>query len=148
MSATPRRSEIDKRLLGTWKSDARRTFAEWVWNKGTTATKRTRVKSLFGKLEMTYTRTEVISRLRDCQWEQLQRYAVIGADNESVAIVTFGKLKIRDRKRYDPLNLAILEETFSPDQRIEHIHFGEGCYWVPIGNGKNREFFRRIKKGQ
>lgn len=146
MPKPPHSPKIDKRLLDTWKSDARRTFAEWNWKRNTTATKRARFKSFFGKLEITYTRNRIISKFPQQQWEQSQRYAVLGTDKNSVAIVIFGKLKIKNRKRYDPLNLAILEDCHLSDARIEHVHFGDGCYWVSIGNGRNREFFRRIKK--
>ena len=146
MPAKARSSKIDRRLLGSWKSDAKRTFADWSWKKGTTSVGKARLKSLFGKLEITYTRNRIISRLPHLQWEEAQRYTMLGTDAESAAIVIFGKHKIKDRKKYDPLNLAILEDCPVPDERIEHIHFGKDYYWVYVGNGRNREFFRRMKK--
>src|SRR6478609_9354320 len=98
MPTTLRRLKNDQRLLGTWKSDARRTLAEWS-EKVSTA-KQTALKSLFGRVELTYTRSKVIARLRQRGWEQSQHYVVLGTDSDSVAIAIFGELKIKDRKKY------------------------------------------------
>ena len=136
--------KIDKRLLGTWKSDKRRTFAEWNWKKGTPPQKKAKLKSFFGKLEITYTCTKVISVLRHRQWERARRYAVLATDDTSVVLVQFGKMEIKGRRRYDLVNLQILEESCSKPQ-IEHIHFDRKYFWVSLGNGRNREFFRKIR---
>jgi hypothetical protein len=143
-SDLPHFPKIDKRLLGTWKSDKRRTFAEWNWKKNTPPKKREKLKSFFGKLEITYTRTRVISALRHRKWEQTRRYAVLATDDTSVAIVQFGKTEVKDRRRYDLANLEFLEEFCSKPQ-IEHIHFDKKHFWVSLGNGRNREFFRKIR---
>jgi hypothetical protein len=139
--------KTDKRLLGTWKSDARRTFADWNWKKNTSPKRKARLKSFFGKLEITYTCTKVISKLRYRRWEQARRYAVIGMDEEIVAIVLFGKLEIRNREKYDSSNLELVDQ-FNREDKIEHIHFDKNHFWISFGNGKNREFFRRASGGR
>jgi hypothetical protein len=143
-SELPRIPSMDKRLLGTWKSDKRRTFQEWSWTKRLTPQKRNRFKAIFGKLEVTYTRTKVISTLRHRKWEQARRYSVVAADETSVAVVQFGKMEIKNRRKYDAVNLEIAEELFGSKPKIEHIHFDKKHFWISLGNGRNREFFRKI----
>ena len=55
----PRSPSIDRRLLGVWKSDDKRTLKEWTSNRHLSAKKRKKFKSIFGKLEVTYTRTKI-----------------------------------------------------------------------------------------
>jgi hypothetical protein len=143
-SELPRFPGADKRLLGTWKSDKRRTFAEWNWKKNTSPKKKAQLKSFFGNLEITYTRTKVVSVLRYRKWAQARRYAVLATDDTSVVIVRFGKAEVKDRQKYDLDNLKILEEVCSKPQ-LEHIHFDRKYFWVSLGNGRNREFFRKIR---
>jgi hypothetical protein len=107
----------DKRLLGTWKSDKKRTFAEWNWGKCVSPKRKARLKSFFGKLEITYTRTKVISVLRHRKWEQARKYAVLANDDASVAIVQFGKMEVKDRRGYDLANLEFLE-NFSRNRKL------------------------------
>jgi acyl-coenzyme A synthetase/AMP-(fatty) acid ligase len=139
--------KTDKRLLGRWKSDARLTFADWNWKKGTSPARKARLKSLFGKLELTYTRTKVISRLRHRRWEQARRYAVLGLDADSVAIMTFGKLEIKARREYDLLCLELLDQIGSVT-KVEHIHFVKNHFWISIADGRHREFFRKISRNR
>ena len=143
-SELPRFPKTDKRLLGTWKSDCRRTFEDWSWSKKLSPKKKKRFQSLFGKLEVTYTRHKIILRLRQHQCEQSQRYTVVAADEASVAIVQFGRLKIKNRRKYDPENLKIAEELFPSKPTIQHIHFEKKHYWISLGNGRNCEFFRKV----
>ena len=140
----PHFPKFDSRLLGTWKSDAKRTISEWKWRKRLSHAKKEKFKSLFGKLEITYTRTKVISKLRQRGWEQTQRYVVVATDETSAAIVSFDKPKIKSRRRYEPQNLVFLDELFSKPT-IQHIHFDKHFYWISVGSGANREFFRKIK---
>jgi hypothetical protein len=134
----------DVRLLGTWRTDKKRTFVEWNWRKGISPKKRARVKSLFGNLEVTYTRTKVISVLRHRNWETSRHYKVLGLDESSVAISVFGELKVKRPSNYWAEGLRIVKEAHSKPA-IKIIHFDKKNYWVSIGNGKNREFFRKIR---
>jgi hypothetical protein len=79
----------DKRLLGVWKSDRRRTFADWRWKKNTPPRKRARLKAFFGKLEITYTRNKIHCRIPRSESENARRYIILGIDEESVAIAIF-----------------------------------------------------------
>jgi hypothetical protein len=132
--------KVDKRLLGTWKSDARRTLKDWRWKKSLSPKRIKKCKTIFGKSEAIFTKTKVISRLSHRNWESVRRYAVLGADKNSVAIIEFGELEIKNRKKYEPLTLEFVEELSQP--RITHIHFVDDYYWISYG--KNREFFRKI----
>jgi hypothetical protein len=143
-SVRPIVPKTDVRLLGTWKSDAKRTFQEWTWRKTLPPEKKKRIKSLFGKLEVTYNRTKVISKLRHRNWTSSRSYTVLGVDETSVAIITFGELEVKKRKKDNPYGLELLKNLYSKPQ-IQQIYFDQKHYWISIGNGKNREFFRKIR---
>jgi hypothetical protein len=140
--------KFDKRLLGSWKSDRARTFEEWSWTKRLSPRRKKGLQSLFGKLKITYTRTKVISTLHYRQWEQSSRYKVVATDEASVAIVKYGKLHIKNRQRYDPENLKFADALFPSKPTILHIHFTGKYYWISLGTGRNREFFRKIREGK
>ena len=147
MSKTKRPNfpKYDRRLLGVWKSDRQRTIGEWTWRKKLTPQKRKLFEAIFGKLEITYTRSKVIQTLRHRQWEQSRRYVVVATDETSVAIVQFGKLEIKNRRRYDKETLKFSQELVPSSPSISHIHFEKNHFWISLGNGKNREFFKKIK---
>jgi hypothetical protein len=144
----PRFPKFDRRLLGVWKSDRKRTFQEWSWEKNITLQKKRRLQSLFGKLEVTYTRNKIITTLRHRKWEQSGRYQIVATDETSVAIAKFGRIQVKNRRNYDPFCLKMAEEIFSPKPTIVHIHFDRKHYWISLGNGRNREFFRKIQDGK
>ncbi|MEJ0090502.1 MAG: hypothetical protein WDM80_12280 [Limisphaerales bacterium] len=144
-SGIPSFPKADKRLLGTWKSDRNRTFREWSWAKKLSPLKKKRFQAIFGKLEITYTRTKVISTLRHQKWAQTRRYVVAATDETSVAIVQYGRTEIKNRLRYDAENLKMVADLFGSKPDIQHIHFDKKHYWISLGNGRNREFFRKIR---
>jgi hypothetical protein len=39
-------------------------------------------------------------------------------------------------------------KEFMSKPEIKHIHFCEDYYWISFGNGKHREFFRKICGGK
>ncbi len=47
--------KIDRRLLGTWRSDRRKTMAEWVWPRTMKVDRRKWFAGLFGHLRVRYT---------------------------------------------------------------------------------------------
>jgi hypothetical protein len=58
-----------------------------------------------------------------------------------VAILHFGKLSaLKNDHRF---GLDLMDEYWS-ENKIEHLHFDGKHYWISLGNGKNREFFRKI----
>lgn len=117
-----RQQTTNQRLLGIWRSDRRRTLAEWIWKPDATPEHRERVRAIFGHLEIRYTRQQmhtVFKGQRDCQ-----PYEVIGCDSDSIALMCY---------------VGWLEE-----KRIYHLHFeGENSYWLAIG--RQREWFKRVK---
>jgi len=121
MSA-PRR-KIDRRLLGTWKSDARRTFKDWIFPPELSEKKRKRFKKLFGKLTLHYTPSRIISDYRGER--QIKHYEVLGKDSGSVAILSWSS----DRRTAE----------------IDHIRFQGQHYWILTIAGQ-MEFFKRVRR--
>jgi len=116
--------KTDKRLLGTWRSDGRRTVAEWRFAKRLSPERRRKFLAVFGKLEVTYTRTRIRAVFGDHR--SAERYELLAADSESVAI------------RY-------LNSQLTGEWHLQHIHFeGRDRYWIALG--PNREWFRRVRK--
>ena len=124
----PKAPKIDKRLRGTWRSDSRRTIAEWRFTKRVTPKKRLKFFSLFGKLRLTYTPTRIRGVLGE--YEFTQRYERLATDSDSVAI------------RYE--DLPIDSAQVSGNWQIQHIHFeGPDHYWISLGG--HREWFKRVQ---
>jgi hypothetical protein len=106
-------SKTDKRLLGTWRSDRRRTVPDWRFAKRLSPEKRRKFLAIFGKLQVTYTRTCIRGVLRDYRFTQ--PYELLAADSDTVAI------------RYHDTQLT-------SEWRIQHIHFlGRDRYWTGVG---------------
>jgi hypothetical protein len=120
MAARARR--YDRRLLGTWKSDRRRTIHEFVPRKGATPKAVRKFKSLFGKLTVRYGRCRMITEFGNVRTEC--EYEVLGSDSESVVI-----------RFYD---------SVWNEDRICQIHFQEEHYW--IWALCMREFFKKVVK--
>ena len=119
---TTARSKVDKRLLGTWRSDRARTVAEWRFAKRLSPEKRKIFLSIFGKLRLTYTRKRIRGVLQKYQFAQ--PYEVLAADSDTVAL-----------RYYD--------SQLTKEWRIQHLHFtGPDRLWISCG--RNREWFRRI----
>jgi hypothetical protein len=117
-------TKADKRLLGTWQSDARRTVREWRFSKRLSPRKRQDFLAIFGTLRLTYTRTRIRGVMGDYRF--VQPYRVLATDSDTVAL------------RYD-------DTQVTRQWRIQHIHFyGQGRYWISFG--PNREWFRKVNK--
>jgi len=111
----------DSRLIGTWKSDSRRTRREIAARKDIRGSKRAKLASLFGKLELRYTRTHCYTKLGD--YRTTMRYTVVAKDSSSVATVSENRLG---------------------GKQIFHIHFEGDGYWISLG--RIREYFKRVHK--
>src|ERR1043166_1017472 len=112
--------KTDKRLLGTWRSDRKRTVVDWRFDRRVTPVQRRKFFDIFGRLRLTYTRTRIRGPLPD--YEYTLRYEVLASDSDSVAI------------RYEDRQLG--------EWRVQHIHFkGRNRYWIALG--QNRDWFRR-----
>src|ERR1017187_660 len=114
-------TKTDRRLIGTWRSDRRRTLKDWIWRPRASAAHRKRVAGIFGHLTIRFTRQKMHTEFRG--QSSSHSYEVLGLDANSVAIMHWNSLFER--------------------QCIEHIHFdGVGRYWIAIG--RQREWFRRV----
>lgn len=122
-------AKIDKRLLGTWKSDRKRTFQGHPWPKSTTAEQNRRFRALFGKLVVRWTPTRCLSEMDDFRGSC--RYTVLGSDEQSVAVY----------RECTP--------AFPSNENICHIHFdGDEYYYVHIAGTRLIEYFRRVHEPQ
>ena len=111
----------DKRLLGTWKSDARRTLSDLRARRDIPAATRKVLEPLFGKLELRFTPTRCWHTLDG--YTACEPYIIVAKDESSVATVS-----------------RVLETD-----AITHIHFiEEDVFWIHVGTGKFREFFSRV----
>ena len=105
----------DARLLGRWQSNGPKTRREIAARRDLTLTPA--FGRLFGKLELRFTRTRCYITLKG--QTRFQRYVVLAKNATSVATLSDGE--------------------------ISHIHFEGSGFWIAAGNGKIREFFRRVK---
>lgn len=118
------KGKTDRRLLGTWRSDRRRTLRELRFPRHVPRKRQEPLRAIFGKLRLTYTRSRIRYVLDD--WSAVRPYEVLASDSISVAI-----------RFHDEL---------AGEWLIQHIHFDPkdaDRYWVSIGFG--REWFRRVK---
>jgi hypothetical protein len=109
----------DLRLQGTWRSDARRTAREINARRDIAASKKPRLRRLFGKLILRYTKSRCYATL-DGETEA-SPYVVVAKDRSSAALV--------------------MAHPVTGEQVITHIHFEGRCYWISLG--PIREYFRR-----
>src|SRR5208282_2104467 len=114
-------TKTDRRLIGAWRSDRRRTLKDWIWCPRASAAHRKRVADIFGHLVIRFTRQRMHTEFKEQR--SSQNYEVLGSDSESVAITHWNSLLER--------------------QSIQHIHFvGDDHCWIAIG--RQREWFRRV----
>jgi hypothetical protein len=116
--------KTDRRLLGTWRSDRRRTVAEWRFFKPVSPKNKRTFLAIFGKLEITYSRKYIRGIFDDYRFRQ--PYEVLASDSDSVAILYFDK-------------------DLTHEWCIRLICFdGKDRFWIPLGG--NREWFKRVPK--
>ncbi len=117
VAAKPRK--VDKRLLGTWKSDKDRTVKLWRYKQDLSEEQKTKFEAIFGKLTRRFTSTHAYSDYEDQKTEA--RYWVVAADSRSVVV------------------------SFSEEGKVElqQIFFEENSMYV--FSGYNVEFFRRVE---
>jgi len=142
----PKIPKTDKRLIGTWKSDAKRTLREWLWKKEPSEDRVRFVKFIFGKSEITYSRNTVTLNYTG-EWASSRHFAVLGVDKDSVAIIHYGQADIKNRQKYLPESLEILDELYATP-KILHIHFEKNYFWISLAGGRNREFFRKMRNAK
>lgn len=115
---------IDRRLVGNWVSDGRRTIADLEKRRRLSAKHRKAMKAIFGKLRLRYTPSRCYSTL-DGNTEALP-YRVLATNSEG-AIVTGRSLP----------------EWLTTEEQIQHVRFvTNDLYWVCLGG--IHEYFRRV----
>lgn len=115
-------AKSDRRLLGTWQSDRRRTFRHFKPKAGCSPHSLRKFKAMFGKLVVQWDRGVYHTELDGHR--SSARYEVVASDAESVVV----------RSR----------DELSGEDRLQHIHFDEDSYWVALAGGSICEFFRRV----
>jgi hypothetical protein len=112
---------IDSRLIGNWRSDARKTSLEIAARRDMTAAKKKKLLHYFEKLELRYTPTRCYSSLNG--QTSVNPYSVVAKDSSSAALLVWNPII---------------------GKQIVHIHFEGDHYWIVLGSGRMREFFRRM----
>lgn len=127
-------------LLGTWRSDRRRTLQNCHRYHRLQGEKKRRFAALFGQLELRYTSRYVHHQLRDFKYRE--RYDVVTEDAESIVIRVHTE---GIKKQIDNVLLESMEDFFTP--KLHQIHFsrhrGRQYYW--IGLGAFCEWFQKQK---
>jgi hypothetical protein len=111
----------DARLLGVWRSDARRTLRELRARRDISPKAQRLLGNLVGKLELRFTRARCSTTLDG--HTLTGRYAVVAKDASSVATIATDVLG---------------------EKQISHIHFEGSRFWISVGKGLFREFFKRV----
>ena len=111
--------KVDKRLLGTWRSDEKRTIKLWRYKQDLTDEQKLQFESIFGKLVRRFTATHSYSEFDNDKSEA--RYAVIASDSRSVVIAA----------------------SSAGEPELQQIFFEEG--FIYVFSGYNVEFFRRVE---
>jgi hypothetical protein len=113
---------IDKRLLGIWRSDRERTIAQWVFPRRLAQRRREQFAALFGKLVLRFTPafayTEFEGQLTRC------RYGLLWSGPDSCVVLY----------------------QHPHGESVQHIHF-DGTHLYVLG-GASIEFFRRVTPNQ
>jgi hypothetical protein len=116
----------DSRLIGTWKSDRRRTFTHWRPRKSSSSKSYEKLKSLFGKLQIRWARGKYYTDFDGVK--DTHSYEILAVDRQSVVI------------RISEANLVF-------DELVQIRFDGDDRYWIALGNGLC-EYFKRVKDSQ
>lgn len=120
MSARPTKT-APQLLIGTWRSDRKRTEAQWVWPKKLAAARRQEFFAIFGHLVHRFTRQRCFTTYEGKTTSAPYRVLWHGVDVFPQLVLLY-----RDQK----------------GERVQHIIFDrEDSYYVQ--GGKCAEFFRR-----
>jgi hypothetical protein len=122
---TTRGPRIDKRLIGTWRSDRTRTLRTYRPKPGAPSKAVRQFKGLFGKMVVQWGRGVFRSDLDG--FRTVEKYTVVAADSTSVVVKMPGPL--------------------GPERQLQQIHFEGEYYWVALGGGLC-EYFRRVPRAR
>jgi hypothetical protein len=108
-------------IRGTWRSDRKRTMAEWRSKTRLGKARRTRIARMFGKLEVTYAAKRHTLKYDDLTFSST--YRVEAADSGTVVVRIF--------------------EDGKGAGYLQCLHFeSPNVYWITVG--WNREWFSRV----
>ena len=120
---------IQKRLLGTWRSDKKRTLATWRAFADFSPPKKRKVGALFGKVELRYTAKFCFVTLNGETTRN--RYDLVAEDTDSVVIRMHNDGYLRSM---DP----VMREEMEPfmQSSLWHLHVecirGQQFYWIGL----------------
>lgn len=114
-------AKVDRRLLGRWKSDRRKTFQNVTLPKLSPEALKL-FQSMFGRIVIEWGRTHVV--IEDGQRKLTSRYELLAQDADSVVVRTF------------------FEDSLIAGERLWQIHFNGRHYGVVAGN--MIEWFRKV----
>jgi hypothetical protein len=115
---TAAHSKVDRRLLGTWRSDRRRTFQYFKPGPKSTPKGWRKLRSIFGKLTVRWTARRWYSDLEG--FRSSAAYEVVASDETSVVVRS------------------------ADSEDLVHIHFEGDYYWM-AKHGTHCEYFKRFK---
>lgn len=113
----------DPRLIGTWKSDADATIAEMCKTRSLTDEQEQKLRTIFGKMKITYKETTFTSEMDGVV--DTQTYQVVSKDSDSVVLKAGSGLTNKDEQ---------IRIRFSDND----------TYWIEASDTL-RECFRRQK---
>lgn len=113
----------DPRLIGTWQSDADATIAELRNTRPLTDEQDAKLRTLFGKMKVTYTETTITTDFEGKV--DTQPYQVVSKDGDTIMVKSWSALSKQD-------------EVY----RIRFV--GTDRYWVDVERFAMSECFRRI----
>lgn len=137
----------EPRLWGSWKSDRKKTF-ERVRLKGTPSMQR-KMRSLFGKMVVTWTR-KTVSSYFDCdrfmgsandRTPDVSEYSVL-ARSQRYVVLQHGERRPKRKRKTDPNSSEVLKELDNWNSLLVIEFDGEDGYRVSLGS--MFEYFRRL----
>jgi len=123
----PRQKSAASLLLGTWRSDRKRTTAQWVYPKRLAAARRKKWEAIFGKMVVHFTPTRHISKSKRRTWSSPYRV-------------------LWSRQGPDFPQLVLLFKD-GDNETVQHIFFDSADSFY-IQGGKCAEFFKRVRSNK
>ncbi len=139
---------MHQRILGTWKSDRKKTFSNFPGYKESSLARKRKLGRIFGHLEIKYTACFLSTNIDG--FRQKTRYEVVAEDHNSLVLretACSGAAECDDA-------LKALVDLIDPSYfqtSLRHLRFetirGQDYYWFSdllLGRSLYAEWFRRI----
>jgi len=118
------RKSAARLLIGTWRSDRKRTISQWVWPKRLAGRRRKEFEAIFGKMQVRYTKSRHYSKFDGRTWSSPYRV-----------------LWSREGPIFPQLVLLFKGKD---GETAQHIFFDSPNSFY-IQGGKCAEFFKRVR---